>query len=229
MAQAPATPPPAAPAPPPAPETPPTEASAKKSGGLVGKLLGPLAIVLIAGGEIGAAWFMTPALPAAAAEGDEDGADDETAPAEHAAPAANDHGGHGDAHGDAHGGGHGGGHGAATEPPVPADPDAIMEVDLGAFHIQSFKPISNTTQFLDFHIYATMRAGDKGEFDSRKSLHMHRLRDQVIAIVRSAETEDLDDPGLGLIKRRVLKKSNDLLGKPLLTGIIVSEFTFLEQ
>ena len=48
-------------------------------------------------------------------------------------------------------------------------------------------------------------------------------------IVRSAEITDLTDAGLGLIKRRILETTNKALGKPLLQGVMFSEFSFVEQ
>ena len=55
-----------------------------------------------------------------------------------------------------------------------------------------------------------------------------RFRDQVIVEIRNCEVSDLEDPGLGLIKRRFLEKSNALLGKPLLRSIIFADYTFVE-
>jgi len=40
---------------------------------------------------------------------------------------------------------------------------------------------------------------------------------------------DLTDAGLGLLKRKILEKSNRILGRPLLQTIIFSEFSFVEQ
>ena len=45
----------------------------------------------------------------------------------------------------------------------------------------------------------------------------------------NCQIEDLTDPGLGLLKRRILAKSNDLLGKPLLRSVVFSDFSFVEQ
>jgi flagellar FliL protein len=55
------------------------------------------------------------------------------------------------------------------------------------------------------------------------------VRDNVIVIIRSAEITDLTDAGLGLIKRRILETTNKTLGKPLLQGVVFSEFSFVEQ
>jgi len=59
--------------------------------------------------------------------------------------------------------------------------------------------------------------------------HMHRFRDQVLVEVRNSEPADLADPGLALIKRRILEKSNDLFGDPILRSIIFSQFSYIEQ
>ena len=57
----------------------------------------------------------------------------------------------------------------------------------------------------------------------------HRIRENVIIIIRSAEVTDLTDAGLGLIKRRILETTNKTLGKPLLQEVVFSEFSFIEQ
>jgi len=43
------------------------------------------------------------------------------------------------------------------------------------------------------------------------------------------DVADLADAGLGLVKRKILEKVNQTLGKPLLRTIIFSEFSFVEQ
>ena len=75
-----------------------------------------------------------------------------------------------------------------------------------------------------------MVKGDKAEeFKSLSASKKNRLRDNVMSIIRSADMNDLTDPSLGLIKRKILETTNKALGKPLLQGVVFSEFTFLEQ
>lgn len=50
----------------------------------------------------------------------------------------------------------------------------------------------------------------------------------MIVEIRNCEVGDLEDAGLGLIKRRFLEKSNALLGKPLLRSVIFADYTFVE-
>lgn len=104
-----------------------------------------------------------------------------------------------------------------------------IEVDLGRFSVTSFQPVSNTTLRIDFHLYGTIRAEDQGVFLALMEENQHRFRERIIVSVRSAEITDLTDAGLGLIKRQILEKTNQTLGKPLLRSVIFSQFAFIEQ
>ena len=105
----------------------------------------------------------------------------------------------------------------------------LVEVDLGEFALTSFQPTSNTTLRIDFHLYGAVKQeqfeGFQVEFEEKK----HRFRDQVLAIFRKSEITDLTDAGLGLIKRKILEKTNHTLGKPFLKAVIFSDFSFIEQ
>lgn len=103
------------------------------------------------------------------------------------------------------------------------------EVDLGEFGVTAFQPLSNTTMRIDFHLYGTISKDDEEDFLAAWEESQHRLRDQVIVTLRSSELGDLTDAGLGLIKRRILEKTNRILGKPYLRSVIFSDFSFIEQ
>jgi flagellar FliL protein len=136
----------------------------------------------------------------------------------------------------------------ATEPTAP-DQDLAQpvnnrrEVDLGQYSITAFQPSSNTTLLIDFRLFGTVackpgeeapaaeaeEAAASDDFSKLFEKHKHRIRDQVITIVRSAEMTDFADPSLGLIRRKILEKSNRTLGKPFLEEVIFSEFSLIEQ
>jgi flagellar basal body-associated protein FliL len=144
---------------------------------------------------------------------------------------------------DAHGSGHDkkdahekkghdkGGHGGHDKPgkAEKSSHSDHVEVDLGEYTVTGYQPVSNSTLYISFHLYGTIRYKDNNEFESRLEDSKHRVRDNVIVIIRSAEITDLTDAGLGLIKRRILETTNKTLGKPLLQGIVFSEFSFVEQ
>jgi hypothetical protein len=106
---------------------------------------------------------------------------------------------------------------------------AQSEVDLGAFSVTSFQPSSNSTLRIDFHLYGIVNTPEKEVFLTLLEENQHRFRDQIIITIRSAEIADLSDAGLGLLKRKILEKTNRILGKPLLRSVIFSEFLFIEQ
>lgn len=199
----------------------PDAAAPKKAGksSMLTKLIVLVFMVAVIGGECLVACFYLPSLSA-------------SAPAD--STQADGHSEHDD-------------HEQHEEQPAPK-----REVDLGKFSITAFQPASNTTLLIDFHMCGTVAAeesastaaaADDGhghgghgeaapaddEFTRLFEKHKHRLRDQVIVIVRSAEITDFADPSLGLIRRKILEKSNRLLGKPLLEEVIFSDFSLVEQ
>ncbi|ADB18999.1 flagellar basal body-associated protein FliL [Pirellula staleyi DSM 6068] len=106
---------------------------------------------------------------------------------------------------------------------------AEMEVDLGKFNVVVHQPGANLTLRINFHLIGTVPSEKHEEFGKLLTHNQHRLRDQIIYEIRNSAIADLTDPGLGLIKRRILAKSNDLLGAPMLTTVVFSDFSFIEQ
>jgi flagellar basal body-associated protein FliL len=103
------------------------------------------------------------------------------------------------------------------------------EVDLGKYNVIVHHPASNVTLRVNFHLIGTVLGEEHKEFEELLTKNQHRLRDQAIFEIRNCQIDDLTDPGLALLKRRILAKSNDLLGKPLLHSIVFSDFSFVEQ
>ncbi len=114
-----------------------------------------------------------------------------------------------------------------TKPTSSTEPEA--EQDLGKFNVVVHQPATNVTLRINFQLVAAVLAKDTSEITTLLENNKHRLRDQVIYEIRNSDVNDLTDPGLGLIKRKILAKSNELLGKPLFKAIYFSEFSFIEQ
>jgi flagellar FliL protein len=103
------------------------------------------------------------------------------------------------------------------------------EVDLGKFSIVVHNPDDRGTARINFHLIGTVEDRQREEFSQQLARCQHRLRDQVIDEVQNAEAGDLTDPGLALIKRKILERSNDLLAKPLLRTVVLSDYSRVEH
>lgn len=104
-----------------------------------------------------------------------------------------------------------------------------VEIDLGYFDLTAYQGDASTTLRIQFQLYGIVNEIDEDEFLDIIEENQHRLRDQILATMRSVNVGDLNDAGLGLIKRRILEKSNKAIGKPLLQAVVFSDFSFIEQ
>jgi flagellar FliL protein len=107
--------------------------------------------------------------------------------------------------------------------------DDTVEVELGTFNITHFNPASNSTLSVDFELFGSVLATDQAEFEHLLEKNKVRLREQVLMTLHSAQSKDLSDAGLGLIKRQILEKTNRALGHPMLREVLFSKFNFIER
>lgn len=105
----------------------------------------------------------------------------------------------------------------------------LREVDLGVFNITRYNPSTNTTMAIDFALYGTVLAEDLPEFQRLFESNHARVREQIIMTLHGAVVADLTDPGLGLLKRRILEKTNRAVGQPLVRELLFSKFNFVER
>jgi len=103
------------------------------------------------------------------------------------------------------------------------------EEELGVFSVTAYQPVSNTTLRIDFTLSGTVLNEEVKEFRLRMKQNEKRIREQVNVTIRSSEINDLTDARLGLIKRKILEKTNRTLGRPLLQSVIIPDFSFVEQ
>jgi flagellar basal body-associated protein FliL len=103
-----------------------------------------------------------------------------------------------------------------------------MEASLGEFNLTTFQP-PNTSVRLSFQLYGIILTEDEPAFTAAFEEHQQRFRGQILEILRSSELTDFQDPVLGLIKRKILEKTNRLFGKPLVQDVIFSDFNYFEQ
>jgi flagellar basal body-associated protein FliL len=103
-----------------------------------------------------------------------------------------------------------------------------QEVDLGKFNLTLHRQASDVTLKVNFHLIGTVEGKKQAENKTLLEKNQHRLRDKIIFEVRNCDIADLTDPGLGLLKRRILEKCNEMLGKPVLESVVFSEFSYTQ-
>jgi flagellar basal body-associated protein FliL len=195
----------------------PVAAKAAPQSGIFSKLSVVLFLAAVVGGECLVAFLFIPSAAEVAAAANP--------------KAAEDHGGHKDkakghdekGAGDKHAGHHG------PEDELADDEMKLKEVDLTTFNVTASNPTANVAWRVDFQLFGLVHEDEEAEFTERYEKNKNRIRDQVCAIVRSADVHDLSDPSLGLIKRKISTKVNEILGRPLVRRVVFSEFSFYEQ
>jgi hypothetical protein len=104
-----------------------------------------------------------------------------------------------------------------------------VEIPLGDYNLTIPQRNSNTALRADFTLAGTVLASDESTFAHLMEKHPARFREAVLYEFRNSEREDLDEPELGLIKRRILERSNKLFGKPILKTLMIPDFSYIEQ
>ena len=105
----------------------------------------------------------------------------------------------------------------------------MREVSLGSYHVLTYNPDTGSSLNVDFELYGTVLEEEEGDFFQLYEANQIRIREQIIVTIRGTEVTDLTEAGLGLIKRKILEKTNRALGKPLLHEAIFSKFSFIER
>jgi hypothetical protein len=129
---------------------------------------------------------------------------------------ASDHGdsGHG-------GGGHGDAHGA---PSRPYDPTLPRTFEIGDIYIRNFRPTHNEIANIRFTLHAVFAPGTSDEVMAELEHWRRRLRDQAITAARSADPEDLSEPGLVRVQRLMLLRIRRLPLPKTVTGVYLTDF-----
>lgn len=104
-----------------------------------------------------------------------------------------------------------------------------VEVDLGRYNVTRYNPLNDTTLVVDFELFGVVLADDRQAFAGLLEKNQVRLREQVIMTLGGADATDLTDPELGLLKRRILEKTNRAIGKPMVQEVLFSKFNFVER
>lgn len=103
------------------------------------------------------------------------------------------------------------------------------EVELLTDNITRFNPDTDMTLNVQFSIYGVVLAEEEAEFNEEYATNVNRIHEQIMLTIHSAESSDLANAGLGLIKRQILEKTNRTLGRPMLREVVFTKLNFVER
>lgn len=109
------------------------------------------------------------------------------------------------------------------------DVGPLTEVELGQFDVAIHDASADATYHVSCNVAATIAESDMEDFNELLENNQHRLRERIMIEFRSATAAELNAAGLDLIKRRILEKSNSLLGKPLVRKVMFPDYNYYVQ
>ncbi|MGL4514225.1 MAG: hypothetical protein ACRCT8_14130 [Lacipirellulaceae bacterium] len=107
--------------------------------------------------------------------------------------------------------------------------EKTSEVSLGEYKVTRFSPETDKTINIDFKAYAVVLEEEEKDFEHEYKANKSRIQEQIVMTMHAAEAADLSAPGLGLIKRQILEKTNRALGRPLLREVGFTRINFVER
>lgn len=110
------------------------------------------------------------------------------------------------------------------------DSDAIVEVPFGDPFSVSFVPAGADQPYrVEFKLFGTMRKADEEHLRALYAERELRFRSRMFLEIRNASLQELQENQLGLIQRRVLATSTELLGEAVLLSVGFSDYQVLED
>ena len=111
--------------------------------------------------------------------------------------------------------------------------EKAVEVKLGEYKVTRFSPASEKshekTMNIDVEVYGIVLEEEEKDFRHEFKQNKNRIEEQIVMTMHAAEATDLAAPGLGLIKRQILEKTNRALGRPLLREVVFTRINFVER
>lgn len=127
--------------------------------------------------------------------------------------------------------GGGGGHGApaAEKGHSAKDGEKIVEFQLGKFG-PSFTPVGSDRNYrVEFDLFGTLKQKNEAKLKELFEEKKQRLRYKIMMEIRNASMDELQENQLGLIQRRILATSTELLGEDLLLSVGFADYQIVEE
>ena len=127
------------------------------------------------------------------------------------------------------GGGHGGGHGGESAPKVERVRPSHVEVRLGEFKVPIRKTDTNTTIAVFCEVFVTVRGADLEDFELRLAERQARLRQELLVAIRRTTREELAEPSLAQLKKRLRAAVVSVIDAPTFQRLGFVSFNHAER
>ncbi len=111
------------------------------------------------------------------------------------------------------------------------DPNAIIEFQLGTYGVVFTPPGSDRNYSVEFNLFGMVKRKDEKVLEQLFKERQGRFKNRMILEVRNATMDELTENQLGLIQRRILATSNDILGEDhaTLLGVGFNDYQLREE
>jgi hypothetical protein len=100
---------------------------------------------------------------------------------------------------------------------------------LGTFSIRVFSPLTRSTLRTDFDLEGETCCQNRKAFDKFMKGHSRFFREQVMITIRNSHMEDLVDPDLTLLRKKIIARVNRALGYRFLQSVEFDGFALYES
>jgi len=106
----------------------------------------------------------------------------------------------------------------------------MVEVNIGTdFNCTNGKAHEGAVIHINFKVVALVNTNEEVNFKEAVKAADARIKEAVMIVARQADTEALNDPNLGSIKRLIREQINKILKKSYIREIVISEYSLIER
>ncbi len=103
------------------------------------------------------------------------------------------------------------------------------KADLGQYSIEVYDPLTQSILRTDFRLKASTACTSEGEFRRFMDSNRHFFREQVMVTVRTCRFEELVEPDLRLLGKKLVSRVNLAIGWPFLKSANIADYQPMES
>jgi hypothetical protein len=103
------------------------------------------------------------------------------------------------------------------------------KAELGDFSIKIYDSVTGTSLRSDFHLEGNTIFGDEEEFDQFMLSNRRKFREQITVAMRTCNMNELANPDLKLIEKKLASRVNRAMGRSLLKSVQITEHALYES